>query len=234
MTRFRTRLEGSRDYALASRLSLRPSVEAGLRHYSGGRVPPLMFLPKPTPAGVSTYALSTRRGDVLVRRGGDLGRPQPETVRGLCRTDRQRRIRTGEMLMPANSRPSGVWALGTVRPAVPALAELALVDFLAARARPAGLRRARRRECLLHEPLRRLDVRRINDPQLGPCLCRWELAGRPRSVLALDVTLDVVHLEDVLDVRDLGQNRCAIDSHVSAVERRGSTSKQVANIIRRA
>ena len=86
VTRFRTRLEGSRDYALASRLSLRPSVEAGLRHYSGGRVPPLMFLPKPTPAGVSTYALSTRRGDVLVRRGGDLGRPQPETVRGLCRT----------------------------------------------------------------------------------------------------------------------------------------------------
>ena len=193
MTRFRTRLEGSRDYALASRLSLRPSVEAGLRHYSGGRVPPLMFLPKPTPAGVSTYALSTRRGDVLVRRGGDLGRPQPETVRGLCRTDRQRRIRTGEMLMPANSRPSGVWALGTVRPAVPALAELALVDFLAARARPAGLRRARRRECLLHEPLRRGVVARIvtgphdahrQDPHRP---MRYD-TGRPRAIIRLRIS----------------------------------------------
>ena len=60
--------------------------------------------------------------------------------------------------------------LGTVRPAVPTLAELALVDFLAARARPAGRRRARRRECLGHEPLRLLDVRQIDDPQLGPCL----------------------------------------------------------------
>ena len=43
-------------------------------------------------------------------------------------------------------------------PAVPALAELALVDFLAARARPAGLHRSRRREGLVHEPLRLLDV----------------------------------------------------------------------------
>ena len=59
MTRFRTGLEGSRDYALAGRLSLRPSMEVGLRHDSGGRVPPLTFLPKPTPAAASTYAPST-------------------------------------------------------------------------------------------------------------------------------------------------------------------------------
>ena len=54
VTRFRTELEGSRDYALAGRLSLRPSVEVGLRHDSGGRVPPFTFLPRPTPAGAST------------------------------------------------------------------------------------------------------------------------------------------------------------------------------------
>ena len=35
VTRFRTGLEGSRDYALAGRLSLRPSVEVGLRHDGG-------------------------------------------------------------------------------------------------------------------------------------------------------------------------------------------------------
>ena len=35
VTRFRTGLEGSRDYTLASRLSLRPSVEVGLRHDGG-------------------------------------------------------------------------------------------------------------------------------------------------------------------------------------------------------
>ena len=35
MTRFRTALEGSRDYTLAGRLSLRPSVEVGLRHDGG-------------------------------------------------------------------------------------------------------------------------------------------------------------------------------------------------------
>ena len=35
MTRFRTGLEGSRDYTLAGRLSLRPSVEVGLRHDGG-------------------------------------------------------------------------------------------------------------------------------------------------------------------------------------------------------
>ena len=34
-TRFRTGLEGSRDYTLAGRLSLRPSVEVGLRHDGG-------------------------------------------------------------------------------------------------------------------------------------------------------------------------------------------------------
>ena len=108
--------------------------------------------------------------------------------------------------------------------------ELALVAFLAARARPAGRRRARRRECLGHKPLRLLDVRRIDDPQLGPCLCQRELAGRARSVLALDVTRDVVHLKDVLDVHDLGQNGYAVDSHVSALARRGSTSKKVGDI----
>ncbi|MCY4633222.1 MAG: hypothetical protein OXG04_01720 [Acidobacteria bacterium] len=35
VTRFRTGLEGSRDYTLASRLSLRPSVEVGLRQDGG-------------------------------------------------------------------------------------------------------------------------------------------------------------------------------------------------------
>ena len=35
VTRFRTGLEGSRDYTLAGRLSLRPSVEVGLRHDGG-------------------------------------------------------------------------------------------------------------------------------------------------------------------------------------------------------
>ncbi len=35
VTRFRTALEGSRDYALARRLSLTPSVEVGLRHAGG-------------------------------------------------------------------------------------------------------------------------------------------------------------------------------------------------------
>ena len=35
VTRFRTGLEGSRDYALAGRLSLTPSVEVGLRHDGG-------------------------------------------------------------------------------------------------------------------------------------------------------------------------------------------------------
>ena len=35
VSRFRTGLEGSRDYALAGRLSLRPMVEVGLRHDSG-------------------------------------------------------------------------------------------------------------------------------------------------------------------------------------------------------
>ena len=35
VTRFRTGLEGSRDYRLAGRLSLRPSVEVGLRHDGG-------------------------------------------------------------------------------------------------------------------------------------------------------------------------------------------------------
>ena len=35
MTRFRTGLEGSRDYTLADPLSLRPSVEVGLRHDAG-------------------------------------------------------------------------------------------------------------------------------------------------------------------------------------------------------
>ena len=35
VTRIRTGLEGSRDYALAGRLSLRPSVEVGLRHDGG-------------------------------------------------------------------------------------------------------------------------------------------------------------------------------------------------------
>ena len=35
MTRFRTGLEGSRAYTLAGRLSLRPSVEVGLRHDGG-------------------------------------------------------------------------------------------------------------------------------------------------------------------------------------------------------
>ena len=35
MTRFRTGLEGSRDYTLAGRLSLTPSVEVGLRHDGG-------------------------------------------------------------------------------------------------------------------------------------------------------------------------------------------------------
>ena len=35
VTRFRTGLEGARDYTLAGRLSLRPSVEVGLRHDSG-------------------------------------------------------------------------------------------------------------------------------------------------------------------------------------------------------
>ena len=35
MTRFRTGLEGARDYTLAGRLSLRPSVEVGLRHDGG-------------------------------------------------------------------------------------------------------------------------------------------------------------------------------------------------------
>ena len=35
MTRFRTGLEGSRDYRLAGRLSLRPSAEVGLRHDGG-------------------------------------------------------------------------------------------------------------------------------------------------------------------------------------------------------
>ena len=35
VTRFRTGLEGSRDYMLAGRLSLRPSVEVGLRHDGG-------------------------------------------------------------------------------------------------------------------------------------------------------------------------------------------------------
>ena len=34
-TRFRTGLEGSRAYTLAGRLSLRPSVEVGLRHDGG-------------------------------------------------------------------------------------------------------------------------------------------------------------------------------------------------------
>ena len=71
------------------------------------------------------------------------------------------------------SRPSGPFA-----PQFQQLDELALVAFLAARARPAGRRRARRRECLGHEPLRLLDVRQIDDPQLGPCLCWRELAGR--------------------------------------------------------
>ena len=35
MTRFRTGLEGARDYTLAGRLALRPSVEVGLRHDGG-------------------------------------------------------------------------------------------------------------------------------------------------------------------------------------------------------
>ena len=35
VTRFRTGLEGARDYTLAGRLSLRPSVEVGLRHDGG-------------------------------------------------------------------------------------------------------------------------------------------------------------------------------------------------------
>ena len=35
MSRFRTGLEGSRAYMLAGRLSLRPSVEVGLRHAGG-------------------------------------------------------------------------------------------------------------------------------------------------------------------------------------------------------
>ena len=35
VTRFRTGLEGSRDYTLGGRLSLRPSVEVGLRHDGG-------------------------------------------------------------------------------------------------------------------------------------------------------------------------------------------------------
>ena len=35
VTRFRTRLESSRDYTFAGRLSLRPSVEVGLRHDGG-------------------------------------------------------------------------------------------------------------------------------------------------------------------------------------------------------
>ena len=35
MTRFRTGLDGARDYTLAGRLSLRPSVEVGLRHDGG-------------------------------------------------------------------------------------------------------------------------------------------------------------------------------------------------------
>ena len=35
VARFRTELEGSRDYTLAGRLSLRPSVEVGLRHDGG-------------------------------------------------------------------------------------------------------------------------------------------------------------------------------------------------------
>ena len=35
VTRFRTGLEGSRDYTLAGRLSLKPSVEVGLRHDGG-------------------------------------------------------------------------------------------------------------------------------------------------------------------------------------------------------
>ena len=58
-TRFLTGLERSRDYALAGRLSLRPSVEVGLRPDSDGWVPLLTFLPRPTPAGAPAYALST-------------------------------------------------------------------------------------------------------------------------------------------------------------------------------
>ena len=38
VTRFRTGLEGARAYMLAGRLSLRPSVEVGLRHDGGGLV----------------------------------------------------------------------------------------------------------------------------------------------------------------------------------------------------
>ena len=38
VTRFRTGLEGSRAYTLAGRLSLRPSVEVGLRHDGGDAV----------------------------------------------------------------------------------------------------------------------------------------------------------------------------------------------------
>ena len=43
--------------------------------------------------------------------------------------------------------------------------------------------------------------------------CRTRFRPSP-LVLALEVTLDAVRLEDVLDVRDLGENRRAVDSHV--------------------
>ena len=50
VTRFRTGLEGSRDYTLAGRLSLRPIVEVGLRHAGG--------TPRPAPAWTSAAASS--------------------------------------------------------------------------------------------------------------------------------------------------------------------------------